>query len=52
MSLADIEHQVMDLSILRLLGYKKITLVGILLIKGIFYSVPGFFIGILLSYYG
>jgi ABC-type antimicrobial peptide transport system permease subunit len=50
-SLKDIESSVHDLSLLRVLGLQRSGVIGILLLRGLFLALPGFFIGLLISYH-
>lgn len=50
MSLTDIESKVTELSILRILGMRKLNVIIILILKGIYFSAPAYCIGLLMSY--
>lgn len=50
MSMTDIENKVTEMSIFRTLGFPKFNVMFLLLLKGIYYSLPAFFIGLLLSF--
>lgn len=50
MSLTDIESKVTELSILRILGMEKLNVIVILFMKGVYFSIPAFFIGLSIVY--
>lgn len=50
MSLTDIESKVTELSILRTLGMEKLNVIFLLLIKGIYFSIPSFIAGVVFTY--
>lgn len=50
MMLTDIEERTYEFAMLRTLGFKKSSLVVLLLVQGIFFSLPATIIGFLMLY--
>lgn len=50
MSMSDIENRVTEMSILRTLGFPKRNVTFMLILKGLYYSLPAFSLGLLITY--